>query len=223
MKSARWILIARSWMGIAVACVGVAAAVLLLSVHIRARIAAPAEKAYVDELKEKARTGTEIQKILQPELDRQQQSAARIRRIYDRSGQLLLIMAGTFLAWFRWLRPGPEEWRGVPAWLLKYLNGSPAASAVLTPAQGEEYCQLGQRECKRYGRKGPCDLPECPLVVAERRKAAKDAVAIPYVFQPLDERIYGRLTSWTQPGWPSASVRQAMTATAHTLGPQVSP
>ena len=156
MKNASWKSIARSWVGIVAACVAVVAAVWLLSVHIHARFVTPVEKAYVDELKEKARTDTEIQKILQPELDRQHQSAVRRRNVYNRGGLLLLVMAGIFLAWFQWLRPGPGEWRGVPAWLLKYLDRSAAAApAIEAPAPAEEYCQLGQRECKRYARKGP--------------------------------------------------------------------
>ena len=195
MKTAHWKSIARSWVGIAAACAAVVVAGWLLSAYIHARIVTPAEKAYVDDLKQKARTDIEIQKILQPELDREHQSAVHRRNIYNRGGLLLLVMTGTFLAWFRWLRPGSGEWRGVPAWLLKYLDTNPSPPAIEVPAHGEEYCQLGQRECKRYARKGPCDLPECPITVAERRKAAKDVVAVPYVFQPLDERIYGRLSA----------------------------
>jgi len=196
MKSTGWKSIAKSWVGIAAACAALVAAVWLLSAHIHARLVAPVEKAYVDELKEKARTDTEIQKILQPELDRQHEAAVRRRSIYNRSSLLLLITAGIFLAWFKWLRPGPGEWRGLPAWLLKYTDRSAAAPPVVeAPAPDEEYCQLGQRECKRYVRKGPCDLPECPIAVAERKKAGKGAVAMPYVFQPLDEKIYGRLSA----------------------------
>ena len=196
MKHAGWKSIARSWMGIVAACAAVVAAVWLLSVHIHARILAPAEKAYVDELKQKARTDTEIQKILQPELDRQHQSAVRRRTTYNRSGLLLLVMAGIFLAWFKWLRPGPGEWRGVPVWLLKYLDSGVAAAPVIeTTIHAEDYCGMGQRECKRYARKGPCDLPECPIAVAERKKAGMGAAAVPYGFHPLDERIYGRLSA----------------------------
>ena len=196
MKNAGWKSIARSWVGLSAACIAIAAAVWLLSAHIHARFVIPADKAYVDELKQKARTDTEIQKILQPELDRQHQSAVRRRNTYSRSGLLLLVMAGVFLAWFKWLRPGPGEWRGVPAWLLKYRDkDAAAAQPIEVPPPPEEYCALGQRECKRYVRKGPCDLPECPIAVAERKKAGTGAVAMPYVFNPLDERIYGRLSA----------------------------
>lgn len=36
-----------------------------------------------------------------------------------------------------------------------------------------DFCPLGDRTCKRYKTKGQCDQPECPLAVAERRRAAK--------------------------------------------------
>jgi len=131
MKNGSWKSVAKSWVGIIAACIAVIAAVWLLSVHIHARIVTPVEKAYVDELKEKARTDSEIQKILQPELDRQHQSAVSRRNVYNRGGLLLLVMAGIFLAWIKWLRPGPGEWRGVPAWLLQYLDRGVADAPVI--------------------------------------------------------------------------------------------
>ena len=33
-----------------------------------------------------------------------------------------------------------------------------------------DFCDLGQRACRRFKSKGVCRQPECPLVVAERRK-----------------------------------------------------
>jgi DNA-binding NtrC family response regulator len=35
-----------------------------------------------------------------------------------------------------------------------------------------DFCDLGMRACKRYKSKGVCKQPECPLVVAERKKKA---------------------------------------------------
>jgi DNA-binding response OmpR family regulator len=40
-----------------------------------------------------------------------------------------------------------------------------------------DYCDLGKRPCKRFKAKGACQQPECPLVVAERKKRAPAAVA----------------------------------------------
>jgi CheY-like chemotaxis protein len=40
-----------------------------------------------------------------------------------------------------------------------------------------DYCDLGDRSCKRFKAKGACEQPECPLVVAERRRKAPVAIA----------------------------------------------
>jgi len=40
-----------------------------------------------------------------------------------------------------------------------------------------DFCDLGERACKRFKTKGACDQPECPLVVSERRKKAPVAIA----------------------------------------------
>jgi DNA-binding response OmpR family regulator len=45
-----------------------------------------------------------------------------------------------------------------------------------------DYCDLGERSCKRFKAKGACQQPECPLVVAERRKKAPVVAAA----QPTD-------------------------------------
>ena len=35
-----------------------------------------------------------------------------------------------------------------------------------------DFCDLGQRSCRRYKTKGVCKQPECPLVASERKKMA---------------------------------------------------
>ena len=125
----RWTSVIRSWAGIGAALVALIAAVWLFSVYVQAQRALPVEKALVDDLKAKARTDAEVQKILQPELDRQHETLVRKRKVYDRGGIVLLIAAGVFLAWFKWFRPGPGEWAGVPAALLKTLECIPPRSA----------------------------------------------------------------------------------------------
>ena len=40
-----------------------------------------------------------------------------------------------------------------------------------------EFCDLGQRACKRFKSKGVCKQPECPLVVSERKKKAQVVIA----------------------------------------------
>ena len=99
----------RSWTGILAAFLAVASAAWLLSEYIHARRITPVDKAIVDSLKEKARTDAEVQKILQPEMDRQHESLVRRRNAYRRGGLLLLICAGISLAWFKWFRPKPAD------------------------------------------------------------------------------------------------------------------
>lgn len=48
-----------------------------------------------------------------------------------------------------------------------------------------DFCDLGQRTCKRYKAKGVCKQPECPLVVSERKKLAARA-AVPAAADMID-------------------------------------
>lgn len=57
---------------------------------------------------------------------------------------------------------------------VKHLTRSDVALA--------DYCDLGDRSCKRFKAKGACQQPECPLVVAERKKKAP----LPIAAQPND-------------------------------------
>ena len=47
-----------------------------------------------------------------------------------------------------------------------------------------DFCDMGQRACKRYRSKGACSQPECPLVVSERKK--KVVAATPRVADFID-------------------------------------
>lgn len=40
-----------------------------------------------------------------------------------------------------------------------------------------DFCDLGKRRCKRVVTKGICQKPECPVVLAERKRAAKSAAS----------------------------------------------
>jgi NADH-quinone oxidoreductase subunit F len=99
--------IASKWLGPLAALTAAVAAVWLLSVYIHARRLQPVEKALVDSLKEKAKTDSEVQKVLQPETDRQHEAAVVRRNVYRRGGFVLLFAAAAFLAWAKWLRPVP--------------------------------------------------------------------------------------------------------------------
>jgi CheY-like chemotaxis protein len=49
-----------------------------------------------------------------------------------------------------------------------------------------DFCDLGGRCCKRFQAKGVCKQPECPLVVAERRKNGSGRIVGPMVSDPID-------------------------------------
>ncbi len=49
-----------------------------------------------------------------------------------------------------------------------------------------DYCSLGQRNCKRMAKQGMCKQPECPLIVAERKKAARLGIVVSMVPDPID-------------------------------------
>jgi NADH-quinone oxidoreductase subunit F len=98
---------AGTWPGIIAALTAAAASIWLLSVYIDAVHVDPVNKARIDSLKEKAALDAEVQKVLQPELDRQHEALVRRRKAYDRGGILLLVSVAIFLAWFKWLRVAP--------------------------------------------------------------------------------------------------------------------
>jgi CheY-like chemotaxis protein len=53
------------------------------------------------------------------------------------------------------------------------------------PALAADYCELGQRSCKKFVKKGVCQQDECPIVTAEKKKG-RAAVSTEYVFDPID-------------------------------------
>jgi len=116
---------ARSWGGLAAAAIAVCSAVWLTAEYAYAVRVDPAEKALVEALKVQARTDPTVhQKLLQPEFDRQRESLARRHAVYNRVGLVLVASLGLWVAWFRWFRPKPGEWVGVPARLRRLLEGN---------------------------------------------------------------------------------------------------
>jgi polyferredoxin len=121
----RWEAIARTWTGIASSLVLAASFVLLMATYIHAQRVLPGEKVLVDSLKEKAKNDAEIQKILQPELDRQHNAAVVRRLIYARGGNALLLSAAVLMLWLGYLRPRSGTGAGAPAKLLRFLEKPP--------------------------------------------------------------------------------------------------
>ena len=102
-------------LGFLAALAAAAASIWLLAVYIHAVRVTPTDKAIVDSLKEKAKSDVEVQKILQPELDRQHEAAVQRRKAYNRGGILLLVSVGIFLIWFKWFRAAPAPEKALPA------------------------------------------------------------------------------------------------------------
>ncbi len=65
------------------------------------------------------------------------------------------------------------------------LTRSDMPIVAARPIPASDYCELGQRSCKKFLKKGTCQQAECPIVTAEKKKG-RAAVATEYVFDPID-------------------------------------
>jgi ferredoxin len=134
MKTRRPVAFVRSWLGLAAVAIVLCSAAWLTGEYIHVTRVAPAEKARVESLKEQARTDAAIHsKLLQPEFDRQRLALERRLTVYRWGGLILLISLGVFLAWIKWLKPGPGQWAGVPASLLRRLEAASATRGPVAP------------------------------------------------------------------------------------------
>jgi NAD-dependent dihydropyrimidine dehydrogenase PreA subunit len=120
-----WEAVGRTWIGIVASLLMVLCAVWLLTVYVHAQRVIPVGKALVDSLKEQAKTDAEIQKILQPELNRQHDAAVARRLVYNRCGAILLISTAVWIAWLSWFRPKRGAGAGLPAKVLRFLEQPP--------------------------------------------------------------------------------------------------
>ena len=128
----RWEAIARTWMGILVLLSMLISATGLLGTYIHAWKASRTDMAYANALREKATTDAEIQKILQPELDRQHKAAVVRRRVYDFGGATLLLAAALWIVWVTRYRPKQGYGAGAPQRLLKMLEQPPKQRAKIS-------------------------------------------------------------------------------------------
>jgi DNA-binding response OmpR family regulator len=49
-----------------------------------------------------------------------------------------------------------------------------------------DYCSLGERSCKRFAKQGMCKQAECPIIVGERKKAARSGTVVYMMTDPID-------------------------------------
>jgi DNA-binding NtrC family response regulator len=68
---------------------------------------------------------------------------------------------------------------------VEHLTRSDMPIVSAKPALAADYCELGQRSCKKFVKKGVCQQDECPIVTAEKKKG-RAAVSTEYVFDPID-------------------------------------
>jgi DNA-binding response OmpR family regulator len=68
---------------------------------------------------------------------------------------------------------------------VEHLTRSDMPIVEAKPAAPADFCPLGQRSCKRYLKKGVCQLDECPIITAEKKKG-RVAAATEFVFDPID-------------------------------------
>jgi polyferredoxin len=122
---AYYIKAARTWTGILAGFAVLLSAVWLLAVYAHTQYVLPGEKVLVDSLREKSQNDLEVQKVLQPELQRQHAAAVARRKVYDRVGTVLLISSGILILWLTRLRPKKGMGAGVPAGILKFLEQPP--------------------------------------------------------------------------------------------------
>ncbi len=133
-----WEAIARTWTGILACMVVTLSAAWLLTVYLHAQSRIAAEKALVESLKEQSKTDAEIQKVLQPELNRQHDVAVARRNVYSRGGGILLISGAALIAWLTWFRPRHGAGAGVPAIFLKFLEKPPERRKKIARSQSND-------------------------------------------------------------------------------------
>jgi DNA-binding response OmpR family regulator len=70
---------------------------------------------------------------------------------------------------------------------VEHLTRSDMPLVEHAPVSSTDYCSKGQRSCKRMAKQQQmCKQPECPLIVAERKKAARAGVVVSLAPDPID-------------------------------------
>lgn len=66
-----------------------------------------------------------------------------------------------------------------------YVEHLTRSDMSIAAAPAPDFCHLGQRACKKFVKKGACQMEECPLVTAEKKKG-RSQVLTDHVFDPID-------------------------------------
>jgi hypothetical protein len=115
MSTRRPLAVVRSWIGLAAAAIVLCLAAWLTGEYVHAAWVAPADKARVESLKERARTDATIHRNSSSRVRPAAPGAGTAAPVY-RGAACLLVSLGVFLAWIKWLKPGPGDWARSP-WL----------------------------------------------------------------------------------------------------------
>ncbi len=75
--------------------------------------------------------------------------------------------------------------KATSAYYVEHLTRSDIPLAAVKPLPVEDFCSLGQRSCKRFAKKGVCQMDECPIITAEKKKG-RAIVLTDHVFDPID-------------------------------------
>src|SRR3990172_9491826 len=134
MSDARGVPIVRTWLGPAALAVVLVSAGWLLALWVPFHLAEPQDLAFVQSLREQARTDPDVQKVLLPETDRQTKMLVLRRTVYPRLGLVLAISVGVLLAWIRWLRPD-QGTSTAPAALRRWIERRPPPPPVAPPSR----------------------------------------------------------------------------------------
>jgi DNA-binding NtrC family response regulator len=100
---------------------------------------------------------------------------------------------------------------------VEHLTRSDMPIVTAKPALAADYCELGQRSCKKFVKKGVCQQDECPIVTAEKKKG-RAAVSTEYVFDPIDVDMpfsAAEVTALTSEAYVAALGRSDMPITGY--------
>jgi DNA-binding NtrC family response regulator len=100
---------------------------------------------------------------------------------------------------------------------VEHLTRSDMPIVSAKPIVAADFCELGQRSCKRFLKKGACQQAECPIVTAEKKKG-RAAATTEYVFDPIDVDLpfsAAEVTALTSEAYVAALSREDMPIAGH--------
>jgi DNA-binding response OmpR family regulator len=100
---------------------------------------------------------------------------------------------------------------------VEHLTRGDMPIVAAKPAIAVDYCELGQRSCKKFLKKGACPQAECPIVTSEKKKG-RAAAATEFVFDPIDVDLpfsAAEVAALTSEAYVASLGRSDMPVTGH--------